>query len=77
MQLMVRHRATRVRTADGTEVELHPSAFGPTAPAAAAGAEAADPDVCLCTHSIGVDHNELGCLRGCSTLACTGAGARA
>lgn len=35
--------------------------------------EGADPDRCPCGHSISVEHNDLGCLLGCSNSLCASA----
>lgn len=72
LELMLAKRVLRVRLADGTEAELHPSAFerAPVAPAAEP-VETPDEDRCPgCTHLLSVEHNELGCLLGCADEVC-------
>lgn len=73
IDLMIRKRVLRVQMPDTTEVELHPSAF-----AAPASIERGDPsttdstDRCRCGHSFAIEHNQMGCLLGCSNSLCAG-----
>lgn len=65
---MLKHRVLRVRFPEGSEVELHPSAF--VLPSVDA-PDQPDSDACNCTHSIEVEHNADGlCLRGCDPATC-------
>lgn len=77
LDLMHSRHVLRVRQADGTEIELHPSAFA-LRPAVVADVaetpEAPDEDRCPgCTHSLSVEHNEMGCLQGCAASVCAAA----
>lgn len=73
IDLAIRKRALRLRDGD-REVELHPSAFGGAETAPAAGQ---DKDRCNCSHSLTIEHNEMGCLLGCANALCAPEGARA
>ena len=66
-EAMRRAAVARVVVGDIT-IEMHPSAFTQTP--AAAPVEHPDDDVCKCGHSIGVEHNEAGCLKGCALEQC-------
>lgn len=71
IDLMQAKRVLRARLADGTEAELHPSAFDRAAVPAPEGQEPPDEDRCPgCTHLLSVEHNELGCLLGCAHEVC-------
>lgn len=73
IDLMHSKRVLRARLADGTEAELHPSAFARASVVAPAAepAETVDEDRCPgCTHLLSVEHNEMGCLLGCPHEVC-------
>ncbi len=55
---MTAARVVRVRTPDGWEVELHPTAFTPRE---APDSEPAVPTDCRCGHRV-AEHNDLGCI---------------
>lgn len=70
VDLMVRKKILRAKVGD-VEAELHPSAFGAPAPVNHPEPQTApDADRCACSHSIAIEHNEMGCLRGCPTEQC-------
>lgn len=71
IDLALKNRVQRLRAQAqdvGTfEFEFHPSAF---APAPNAEAPDVDEDRCNCEHSLSVEHNEQGCLKGCDFAIC-------
>lgn len=64
---MARAHVQRLVVGDIT-IEMHPSAFTqtPTSPPT----EHPDADICKCGHSIAIEHNEAGCLKGCALDQC-------
>lgn len=73
---MLAHDVLRLRTPDGLELELRPTARRPAVanespvPAPSVFADVDGAGVCSCGHSW-LDHTEAGCIRGCSWQVCT------
>lgn len=73
IDLMIRKRVLRVQMPDTTEVELHASAFAPAPSIDRLETASTDTtDRCGCGHSLHVEHNQMGCLLGCSNSLCAG-----
>lgn len=73
IDLMTRKRVVRVQLTNMTMVELHPTAF--VAPPGLERLETASTDTtdcCGCGHSLHIEHNQMGCLLGCSNSLCAG-----
>jgi hypothetical protein len=68
--VMKQARVLRVRFPDGSEVELHPSAFLPAAVAVQEEMKGTDDGQCKCGHDLATEHSEAGCLRGCDLRVC-------
>ena len=73
VDFMRRRRVTRLRLFN-SEIELEPIAELTTAAEPSqepvAGLTAPEPSICRCGHDLDTEHNELGCLFGCSEVLC-------
>jgi hypothetical protein len=58
-------KSIKLGPCDAIEIEM----FGPRTSETVV-VKTQDPDVCACSHSIAVEHNQTGCLIGCSIDDC-------